>query len=277
MPELPEVETIRRGLQGHLVGKRIQSVSGKPGRLFRNNPGGYEQVAATLQGKLTDGLRRRGKFIWMEFDGEDQVLVVHLGMSGQARVTDSSARHKHEYLRLHLDGGTQVSFIDPRTFGHLTLSEVRDSVPVVLEHIAPDPLDARWDADAVISRMRASRRPIKTMLLDQAVLSGVGNIYADEALHRAHMHGRQRGTDLAKDQVAEVLAAAQQVMREAIKVGGTSFDSLYVNTDGEPGYFSRSLSVYGRSGESCVCGTEILQETISGRSHFYCPKCQPPS
>lgn len=281
MPELPEVETIRRGLDRHVSGQTIVQASGRSGRLFRNNPGGVAQVEAVLGGSEIAGTGRRGKFMWLNFSDSEEVLVIHLGMSGQIRVESdplpqTTELARHEYLRLRLDSGEKVSFIDPRTFGHLTLSEVDGGIPNALAHVAPDPFEVAWDPEATAAKMRASTRAIKTMLLDQSVVSGIGNIYADEALHRAGVHGATRGRELESSQLEAVLTGARDAMEAAIEVGGTSFDSLYVDTEGNPGYFSRSLQVYGQAGERCECGDQIVREIIGGRSHFYCPSCQVP-
>lgn len=281
MPELPEVETIRVGLASHVNGRQIVQVRGAGSRLVRNNPQGMEDLHAHLLYARIREVRRRGKFMWMEFDGSDFALVMHLGMSGQVRVAQGKTHEleRHEHVRLDLDNGKIVSFVDPRTFGHLTISTLTpDSsgriTPEIMGALAPDPFE---DVESAVftTAMAKTSRIVKSVLLDQRVISGIGNIYADEALFRAGLHGSVRAKDLTPDQAVALVAAAREVMGEALEVGGTSFDALYVNTEGDPGYFERSLRVYGREGEECVdCGREIERQVLGGRSHFFCPGCQ---
>ncbi len=285
MPELPEVETIRRGLDKHLSGKRIVSVEGRGGRLVRNNPGGMVQLRDSLTNAGIKSVERRGKFMWMLLDGRaESTLVIHLGMSGQVRTATHPPAQldRHEHVRLTLSDGTVVRFVDPRMFGHLTLSELVEDgrgrqVPEIARHIAPDLLELR-DGDDLLElaqRMHTRNRSIKTMLLDQGLVSGVGNIYADEGLFRAGIQGRSVGVSLSVKQLGSLLENTREVMTQAVAAGGTSFDTLYVDADGNPGYFERELKVYGRENEEClVCGGPIVRETIGGRSHFHCTTCQ---
>lgn len=285
MPELPEVETIRRGLVKHLAGQRIVSVEGDGGRLVRNNPGGMAQLRSSLTGATILDVQRRGKFMWMVIDGPaEPAFVIHLGMSGQVRTATDAPQEldRHEHLRLMLSTGVAARFVDPRMFGHLTMSQLVPSVdgrmvPEIALHISPDLLEIQSEDSLVqlADRMHQKSRPIKVMLLDQALVSGIGNIYADEGLFRSGIHGSRLGTDLGDDQILEVLRGTRQVMKEAVAAGGTSFDTLYVDADGNPGYFERELRVYGRSGQEClVCGREISRDVIGGRSHFFCGSCQ---
>lgn len=285
MPELPEVETIRRGLDKHLVGKTIVSVRGQGGRLIRNNPGGMLQLKASLTGARIDSVGRRGKFMWMLLDGPaEPALVIHLGMSGQVRTASEPPERleRHEHVRLTLSGGVAARFVDPRMFGHLTLSEVITDprerlIPEITRHIAPDLLELQTGPDLLplAERLHTSKRPIKTMLLDQSLVSGIGNIYADEGLFRSRIQGRSSGSSLSIDRLLELLENTRDVMVQAVAAGGTSFDTLYVDADGNPGYFEHELRVYGREGEEClICGGPIVRQTIGGRSHFYCATCQ---
>lgn len=283
MPELPEVETIRRGLEKRSAGHAIVDIQGRDGRLFRHNPDGLATVRTHLSGRTILGIERRGKFMWIRFADSPQALVVHLGMSGQVRAETAEhhavPRNKHEHLRLILDDDTALSFVDPRTFGHLTLSAVSQDgqreIPAALSHIAPDLLETAWSLTDTITRARASGRRVKTILLDQGIVSGVGNIYADEGLYRARTHGFFRGRDLGDERWALLLSSCAAAMAEAVEVGGTSFDSLYVDVEGNPGYFGRTLAVYGRAGEPCVqCLRPIERAVLDGRSHFYCRTCQ---
>ncbi len=281
MPELPEVETIRRGLDLHSAGATVRKVSGDDSRVFRDNPAGFQTVHELLQGRQIETFDRRGKFMWMVLSDDPRVLVIHLGMSGQVRfvgANGSSSSPPHEHLRLVLDEGS-LSFVDPRTFGRLTVSVLERQgdrrIPRVSSHIGLDPLEPDWDPVSTAKRAVRSRRMVKTMLLDQELVSGIGNIYADEALFRAGIWGQRRGADLSVDQWVLLLLAAADAMAEAIEVGGTSFDSLYVDVSGNPGYFARELTVYGREGHPCVaCGSVIRRTIVNGRSHFYCPECQ---
>lgn len=277
MPELPEVETIRRGLEKHSRGRSVAQAHVDGSRMFRHNPHGSADVVDLAVSRQIEGIVRRGKYMWLEFVGTEQVLVVHLGMSGKV-LADSglhTAPNKHEHLRLELDDRTTLRFVDPRTFGHLSVSRKERDIPVLIGHIAPDPFEKSFDPAQVAQKMHSSARPIKTMLLDQELVSGIGNIYADEALFRARIPGYMRGMELALEDIENIVISAREVMGEAIAVGGTSFDALYVDAQGNPGYFARSLLAYGRIGQDCLrCGTPIERMVIGGRSHFYCRACQ---
>ncbi len=253
--------------------------------MFRNNADGPRTVEKAMRGRTITGFGRRGKYLWMTTEEPEDSLVIHLGMSGQVRYfsgranDDPEARRKHEHLRLDFLGGGGLSFVDPRTFGHLTVSPLAlgADTPVALQHVAPDPFETIFDLEGVAARGQSSRRLVKNALLDQTLLSGSGNIYADEGLHRAGIWGATRGNQLDRSQWRTVVEACTDAMAEALKVGGTSFDSLYVDVEGNPGYFSRALRVYGRDGKPCpTCGSLIVREVLSGRSHFYCPRCQTP-
>ncbi len=231
-------------------------------------------MAGLLEGRTVEGIGRRGKFLWCEFAGEDSVdphrdvLHIHLGMSGQLRVGTQDSRHVR--IRAILDDGTQLSFVDQRTFGYWRLGPWAD-----ISHIAPDPLEEQFSADAAATALRSTRRVVKAVLLDQAVLSGVGNIYADESLWLAQIHPQTRACELSQVQALRLVAAVQDVMRRALDAGGTSFDALYVNVNGESGYFARSLQAYGRTGQPCErCGSEIIRAVVAGRGTHWCPSCQ---
>jgi formamidopyrimidine-DNA glycosylase len=283
MPELPEVEVVRRGLQAHVVGKTITAVRVHHPRAVRRHEAGPADLTARLLGARIDGTDRRGKYLWLLLDAEsgepDIALVVHLGMSGQMLLGEVP-RADHVRISALLDDGTVLSFADQRTFGGWMLADLMEVdgsvVPEPVAHLARDPLDARFDADAVVKVLRRKHSEIKRQLLDQTVVSGIGNIYADEALWRAKVHGARLAATLSRRQLVAVLDAAAEVMSEALVKGGTSFDSLYVNVNGESGYFDRSLDAYGREGESCRrCGAVIRRERFMNRSSFYCPRCQP--
>lgn len=282
MPELPEVEVVRRGLQAHVVGKTITAVRVHHPRAVRRHEAGPADLTARLLDARITGTDRRGKYLWLLLDGDPDpaaALVVHLGMSGQM-LLGTVPRADHVRISAVLDDGTVLSFADQRTFGGWMLADLVDVdgsvVPEPVAHLARDPLDPRFDADAVVKVLRRKHSELKRQLLDQQVVSGIGNIYADEALWRAKVHGARVAATLTRRQLIAVLEAAADVMREALAKGGTSFDSLYVNVNGESGYFDRSLDAYGREGESCRrCGAVMRREKFMNRSSFYCPRCQP--
>lgn len=282
MPELPEVEVVRRGLQAHVVGKTVTAVRVHHPRAVRRHAAGPADLTARLLGARITGTDRRGKYLWLLLDGLDcldSALVVHLGMSGQM-LLGKVPRDDHVRISALLDDGTVLSFADQRTFGGWLIADLvtvdGSVVPAPVAHLARDPLDPLFDADAVIKVLRRKHSEVKRQLLDQQVVSGIGNIYADEALWRAQVNGARLASTLTRRQLSAVLDAAEQVMREALAHGGTSFDSLYVNVNGESGYFDRSLDAYGRDGQSCRrCGAVMRREKFMNRSSFYCPRCQP--
>ena len=279
MPELPEVEVVRRGLQAHVVGRTITAVRVHHPRAVRRHEAGPADLTARLLDARITGTDRRGKYLWLLLDEGDWALLVHLGMSGQMLLgTVPNAGHLR--IAAVLDDGTTLSFVDQRTFGGWLLAEMvtvdGSVVPAPVAHLARDPLDPRFDIDAVVSVLRRKHSEIKRQLLDQTVVSGIGNIYADEALWRAKVNGARIAAALTRRRLADVLEAAAEVMRDALAQGGTSFDSLYVNVNGQSGYFDRSLNVYGREGEPCRrCGAVIHREKFMNRSSYYCPRCQP--
>ena len=296
MPELPEVEVVRRGLAPHVLGRRIDRVEVLDARSLRRQPGGPDRFVAALEGAQVRDLQRRGKFLWWRLadaSGQElgEALMTHLGMSGQLRVrTDAqAAASPHRRVTVHLDDGTVVDFVDQRIFGGLWLSpleETADGLPAVVgardalapadvRHIARDLLDPALDLDGAARALRSRRAPVKTLLLQQGIISGIGNIYADEGLWEARTRFDTPGQALSQRRALAVLRGAADVMERALAVGGTSFDALYVNVDGRSGYFARSLAVYGRTGQPCPrCGTPIRREVLGGRSSHYCPRCQ---
>ena len=278
MPELPEVETVRRGLAAHVVGRTITAVRVHHPRAVRRHEAGPADLTARLLGQRIDDTGRRGKYLWLKLSDES-ALVVHLGMSGQM-LLGSVPRTDHVRIAAMLDDNTTLSFVDQRTFGGWMLAELVEVdcsvVPVPIAHLARDPLDPDFDAESVVDVLRRKHSEIKRQLLDQTVVSGIGNIYADEALWRAKVNGARIASSLSRRKLREVLDRAADVMRDALGQGGTSFDSLYVNVNGESGYFDRSLDAYGREGLPCRrCGAVIRREKFMNRSSFYCPRCQP--
>ena len=275
MPELPEVEVVRLGVVDHVIGRTIRDVRVLHDRAVRRHAGGADDFAARLRGRRVTGAHRRGKFLWMTLDDESAVLC-HLGMSGQMLVSSDLLEPTHLRIDFDLDDGNHLLFVDQRTFGGLMVTEVEEAVPLEVLHIARDPLDPLFDDDAFIARLRRKDTGVKRALLDQTLISGVGNIYADEALWRSSMHYARSAQKLRRSDAEELLANIRAVMTEALAQGGTSFDALYVNVNGQSGYFSRSLDAYGREGAPCRrCGTAIVREPFMNRSSFRCPKCQP--
>jgi len=278
MPELPEVEVVRRGLAAHVTGRTINAVRVHHPRAVRRHEAGSADLTARLLGTQITGTGRRGKYLWLTLD-DGSALVVHLGMSGQMLLGEVP-NENHLRIAALLDDGTALSFVDQRTFGGWMLADVvtvdGTDVPMPVAHLARDPLDPKFNRDGVVTVLRRKHSEIKRQLLDQTVVSGIGNIYADEALWRAKVNGGRLASSLPRATLGELLDAAADVMADALGQGGTSFDSLYVNVNGESGYFERSLDAYGREGEPCRrCGAVMRREKFMNRSSFYCPKCQP--
>lgn len=281
MPELPEVEVVRRGLERWVSGRVVAGTEVLHPRAVRRHLAGGEDFAARLKGHRIGVARRRGKYLWLPLADQDASVLGHLGMSGQLLVQPLDAPdEKHLRIRIRFDDaqGTELRFVDQRTFGGLSLHDnTPDGLPDVIAHIARDPLDAAFDEAAFFTALRLRRTTIKRALLDQSLISGVGNIYADEALWRAKLHYERPTATLARPRAAELLGHVRDVMTAALEVGGTSFDSLYVNVNGESGYFDRSLDAYGREGEPCGrCGTAMRRRPWMNRSSYFCPRCQRP-
>ena len=301
MPELPEVETVRAGLERHVVGRTIAQVTVLNPRAVRHTLAGPDGFAADMADRTLLLADRRGKFLWFVLGGEPhwtaaraadaeargvrgEALIAHLGMSGQLLVGDPD-RPLSPHVRVRFtftDGGPDLRFTDQRTFGYLMVDEVLyfpeepRGFPERILHIAPDPLEADFSPEAFTRRLLRRKTQVKRALLNQELISGVGNIYADEALWRAKLHGTRPTETLKPAEVSRLLDAVREVLTEALKAGGTSFDALYVNVNGESGYFERSLNAYGREGEPCPrCGTAIRRESFMNRSSYFCPRCQP--
>ncbi|MFS0867275.1 bifunctional DNA-formamidopyrimidine glycosylase/DNA-(apurinic or apyrimidinic site) lyase [Microbacterium sp. 179-B 1A2 NHS] len=297
MPELPEVEVVRAGLEPALRGARIVSVTVADERALTRHPGSGAQFEAALTGRTVSAVARRGKFLWMPLDGDADAIVGHLGMSGQMLLRGSGAPpDRHERIRLDVrhpaHGDLAVVFADQRTFGSLAIDPLlptpdgapggrgtsTPTVPAQVAHIARDPLDPAFDDGAFVSAVARSRSAVKRVLLDQTVASGIGNIYADEALWSARVHPDRPAATLATRTARRLLADVRSVLEKALAEGGTSFDAQYVNVNGQAGYFAHSLNAYGRTGAPCPrCGTPIVRVSFTNRSSHYCPRCQRPA
>jgi formamidopyrimidine-DNA glycosylase len=320
MPELPEVETVRAGLEQHVIGRTIATAAVLNPRAVRRDPTGPAGFTAAMIGRTLTRAERRGKYLWFALgylpggqpsgmggsrppsplapappdELPDEALLAHLGMSGQLLVGEPD-RELSSHVRARFtftDGGPDLRFTDQRTFGHLMVAPLvpaikaspdddpvpggLDLVPEPISHIAPDPLETAFDPAAFAARLARRKTGIKRALLDQSLISGIGNIYADEALWRARLHWARPTETLRKVEVSRLLEAVDEVLSEALKAGGTSFDAQYVNVNGESGYFDVSLNAYGREGEPCArCGAPIRRDAFMNRSAFSCPRCQP--
>ncbi|MFF0204962.1 bifunctional DNA-formamidopyrimidine glycosylase/DNA-(apurinic or apyrimidinic site) lyase [Streptomyces sp. NPDC005017] len=287
MPELPEVEVVRRGLERWVAHRVVAEAEVLHPRAVRRHTAGADDFAHRLKGHRVGVARRRGKYLWLPLEDSGQAVLAHLGMSGQLLVRPHEAPdEKHLRIRVRFAdaltsaaapaGGTELRFVDQRTFGGLSLHDTsEDGLPDVIAHIARDPLDPLFDDEAFHQALRRKRTTVKRALLDQSLISGVGNIYADEALWRSRLHYDRPTAGFTRPRTLELLGHVRDVMNAALAVGGTSFDSLYVNVNGESGYFDRSLDAYGREGLPCKrCGTPMRRRPWMNRSSYFCPKCQ---
>ena len=301
MPELPEAEVVRRGVEHVLLGGEFTCVDVRDERELRRFAGTTTDFVEQLTGAQARAVVRRGKFLWapLQRDGRTtHALVVHLGMSGQLlRADPTAAPLRHERVRFTLrrpeGGDAGLAFVDQRVFGYVGIEPLVATVdgglggyaggadwgeaviPAHARHIARDPLDPQFDEAAFLHAVRRSRSGIKRILLDQGRISGIGNIYADEALWRARIHPETRGTRMAAATVTRLLSSVRDTLQDALAAGGTSFDEQYKRVNGESGYFQRDLAVYGRAGEPCRrCGTPIRRESFMNRSSHWCPRCQ---
>jgi formamidopyrimidine-DNA glycosylase len=277
VPELPEVEVVRLGLERGVAGRTLAQVQVHHPRAVRRHQAGAQDFSDLLAGRTIVSARRRGKYLWLPLDSGD-ALTGHLGMSGQLLVVPQD-KPIEAHLRIRFtftDRGRELRFIDQRTFGGLMVVAGGADLPSTIAHIARDPLDAEFDDDLFVTRLRNKSTGVKRALLDQTLVSGIGNIYADEALWRAMLHGGRPTELVTKPKARELLAHARDVLNESLAQGGTSFDALYVSTEGVSGLFERSLNAYGREGEPCYrCGTPLRREAWMNRSSYSCPTCQP--
>nr|WP_255668829.1 bifunctional DNA-formamidopyrimidine glycosylase/DNA-(apurinic or apyrimidinic site) lyase [Aeromicrobium duanguangcaii] len=261
-------------MDDHVVGRTITSVEVLDSRSVRRHGAGPTDFVARLVSRRVDAAHRRGKYLWLSLDDGSSVLM-HLGMSGQALISDADApATRHLRIVLDLDDGRQLRFADQRIFGGMSISET--DPPTEIAHIALDPLDPAFDDADFVARLRRRQTGVKRALLDQGLVSGVGNIYADEALWRTPLHYARNTKGLRIAEATALIGHVRDVMTEALAQGGTSFDALYVNVNGQSGYFDRSLHAYGQEGRPCErCGAMIVREPFMNRSSYRCPTCQP--
>jgi formamidopyrimidine-DNA glycosylase len=269
MPELPEVETIRRGLERRLRGARISNVVIREPRLRRRVD---ERALSSLVGRQITAIERRAKYLLADV-GDDLVWLIHLGMSGRLLLLPpEAAAGDHEHVRVSFDVPSVLCYRDPRRFGWMRVAPRAELHEV--SGLGPEPLDGTLDGSALRARLGATRRDIKAALLDQRVIAGIGNIYANEALFRAGVRPTRRCHRLRMAEVAAIASAVRTVLVDAVERRGTSF-SDYFDSDGIPGTFQNALGVFDRAGAACRrCRTPIKRRAQGGRSSFYCPRCQ---
>ncbi len=286
MPELPEVEVVRAGLEPAVTGASVVSVEVYDERSLRRHPGPSEDFIDRLTGRRMLAPERRGKFLWIPLEGGDEAVVIHLGMSGQVLLRDRSTDDLRTRIRLELEhpehGPLRLNFVDQRIFGSMAIDSLAQTpdhplqlVPTAVQHIARDPLDERFDDAAFLTRLAKKNTTIKRALLDQTLISGIGNIYADESLWLAKVHYEQPTATLSRPRAKVLLAEVRAVLTKALAEGGTSFDAQYLNVNGQSGYFAHSLNAYGQQGEPCPrCGRMIVREQFMNRGSHFCPWCQ---
>lgn len=294
MPELPEVEVVRRGLEPAVTGACVLGVDVRDERALTRHPAGAADFERRLTGRTMRAAARRGKFLWLPLDGEPEAVVGHLGMSGQLLLRDPGApEERHERVRIVLShpvhGELAVVFADQRTFGSLAIDGLVPTAdgapgglgaseplaPGQVAHIARDPLDPAFDERRFRAALARKHVQVKRVLLDQTVVSGIGNIYADEALWASRIHPETTADALPTRAVNRLLAEVRAVLEKALAEGGTSFDAQYVNVNGQAGYFAHSLNAYGRTSQPCArCGTPLVRVSFTNRSSHFCPRCQ---
>ncbi|MEO6200612.1 MAG: bifunctional DNA-formamidopyrimidine glycosylase/DNA-(apurinic or apyrimidinic site) lyase [Cryobacterium sp.] len=301
MPELPEVEVVRAGVEPAVTGAIVAAVEVFDERSLRRHDPSTGSFAGLLEGQLVLGAVRRGKFLWLPL-ASGRALVIHLGMSGQVLLrtpgSSGSAADRLLRIRLHLDhpvhGELWLNFVDQRIFGSMAVDTMQPTsdglpggfpgaasgdwmnlIPSQVAHIARDPIDTDFSAGAFFAALGRKKTGIKRALLDQTLISGIGNIYADEALFDARIHYEQPAGSLSRAKARTLLTSVRGILHRALAEGGTSFDAQYVNVNGESGYFAHSLTAYGRHGKPCLrCGSTMLRAQFMNRSSHFCPRCQ---
>lgn len=270
MPELPEVETTLRGLAPHMLGRHVVEAAIRHPQLRWPVP---KNLNALLAGKTVNGVRRRAKYLLVEFD--NGTLILHLGMSGSLRILPAGTpAEKHDHFDLVLEGGMLVRLRDPRRFGAVLWHEGEVAQHPLLAGLGPEPLGREFDADYLWQATRRRNAAIKQVIMDSGVVAGVGNIYASEALFRAGIRPQLAAGRLSLTRCGALAQAIKETLRAAIRAGGSTLRD-FVNSAGEPGYFQQHYFVYGRAGQPCrKCGTAIRQARQGQRSSFYCPRCQ---
>ncbi|MFD1715854.1 bifunctional DNA-formamidopyrimidine glycosylase/DNA-(apurinic or apyrimidinic site) lyase [Amnibacterium flavum] len=293
MPELPEVETVRAGLAPVIAGSTVRAVRVLDSRSLRRHLGPAESFADELVGSRFSSAMRRGKFLWLPLDDSERALVVHLGMSGQVLLrTPDADDDRLLRIRLEVDspehGPLSLAFVDQRIFGSMAIDDLAPGdgrpagfgsddprIPGQVSHIARDPLDPAFDDRLFFAALARRQTGIKRALLDQTLVSGIGNIYADEALWASKIHYETPTASLSRARAGTLLAELRFVLARALEDGGTSFDAQYVNVNGASGYFSQRLNAYGQQGLPCArCGRPIARANFMNRSSHFCPFCQ---
>ncbi|HET8849576.1 MAG TPA: bifunctional DNA-formamidopyrimidine glycosylase/DNA-(apurinic or apyrimidinic site) lyase [Marinobacter sp.] len=269
MPELPEVETTRQGIAPHCEGQTITRVTVRNPRLRWPVPG---DLPERLEGQVVRAVERRAKYLFLRTD--QGTAIVHLGMSGSLRViTDDSPPAIHDHLDVTLANGRILRFNDPRRFGCWLWTQDTDNHPLIRE-LGPEPLSEAFHGGYLYRLSRGKQTPIKSFIMDNHVVVGVGNIYANEALFKAGIHPRRKAGRISLDRYLKLADAIREILTAAILMGGTTLRD-FVNSDGKPGYFAQSLLVYGRGGQSCqMCGTALKEIRMNNRASVYCPACQ---
>lgn len=272
MPELPEVETTRRGLEPHVVGKTVTSLIVRNRKLRMPVPVG---LGRRLQGKRIRAIRRRAKYLLFDLEGVQGNLLVHLGMSGSVKiVTPETKLRKHDHIDLALADGTTLRYHDPRRFGLWIWVPAPWEEHALLSHLGPEPLSDAFDGELLFSRSRKRTAAVKTFLMDGRIVVGVGNIYAAEALFAAGIRPGRAAGRVTRAEFQRLAAEVRRILSEAIAAGGTTLQD-FVGGDGEPGYFAQKLWVYGREGEPCRrCGSPLQGRVLGQRASCYCPTCQ---
>ena len=304
MPELPEVETVRAGLAKSITNASVTEVVIHDSRSIKRHLSGEADFTSKLVGRKVLDVVRRGKFLWLPLSGDSSALVGHLGMSGQMLIrTHDHPEDKLNRVTIKFDTktirGLELRFVDQRIFGSLAIDPLvvtpdgkqggfsagknsnkawQNQISQSAAHIARDPLDELFDQEHVVSKMRSKRTSIKRALLDQNLVSGIGNIYADESLWLAKLHFDRQADGISKAKLRELMGIVRDVLERATAQGGTSFDEQYKNVNGEAGYFSQELYAYGQTGKPCArCQTPIRRQAWANRGSHFCPKCQRPS